>query len=104
MLVGRVGEAVKVRGMFVHPNQLKAAAAKFPAIARVQAIVTRPDNVRDTLTLQVELAQADVDREKLSREFAEAVRGLIRVSVDQVEFVPAIAADAKMIVDERKWE
>jgi len=104
MLVGRVGEAVKVRGMFVHPNQLKAAAAKFPAIARVQAIVTRPDNVRDTLTLNVELAQADVDREKLSREFAEAVRGLIRVSVDQVEFVPAIAADAKMIVDERKWE
>ncbi len=104
MLVGRVGEAVKVRGMFVHPNQLKVAMAKFPAIARVQAIVTRPDNVRDTLALKVELAQADVDREKLSREFAEAVRGLIRVSVDQVELVPAIPADAKMIVDERKWE
>lgn len=104
MLVGRVGDAVKVRGMFVHPNQLKVAMAKFPAIARVQGIVTRPDNVRDTLTLRVELAQADVDREKLSREFSEAVRGLIRVSVDQVEFVPTIAADAKMIVDERKWE
>lgn len=104
MLVGRVGDAVKVRGMFVHPNQLKAAIAKFPAIARVQGIVTRPDNVRDTLTLKVELAQADVDREKLSREFAEAVHGLIRVSVDKVDFVPSIAADAKMIVDERKWD
>ncbi len=104
MLVGRVGDAVKVRGMFVHPNQLKAALTKFPAIARVQGIVTRPDQVRDALTLKVELAQADVEREKLSREFAEAVRGLIRVSVDHVEFVPSIAADAKMIVDERKWE
>ncbi|MCX7839723.1 MAG: AMP-binding protein, partial [Anaerolineae bacterium] len=104
MLVGRVGDAVKVRGMFVHPNQLKAAMAKFPAIARVQAIVTRPDNVRDHLTLKVELAQAEVDREKLSQEFAEAVRGLIRVSVDQIEFVSTLAPDAKMIVDERKWE
>ncbi len=104
MLVGRVGEAVKVRGMFVHPNQLKAAAAKFPAIARVQGIVTRPDNVRDSLTLKVELAQPEVEREKLSQELAEAVRGLIRVSVDHVEFVPTLPADAKMIVDERKWE
>lgn len=104
ILVGRVGDAVKVRGMFVHPNQLKAVMAKFPAIARLQAVVTRPDKVRDTLTLKVELAQAEVDREKLTQEFTEAVRGLIRVSVDQVEFVPAIAADAKMIVDERTWE
>ncbi len=106
MLVGRVGDAVKVRGMFVHPNQLKAAMAKFPAIARTQGIVTRPDNVRDNLTLKVELAQDVPDRDKLSREFSERLRGLIRVSVDRIEFVPAgtIAADAKMMVDERKWE
>ncbi len=106
MLVGRVGDAVKVRGMFVHPNQIKFALAQFPAIARVQGIVTRPDNVRDHLTLKVELAQDVPDRAKLSQEFSEAVRGLIRVSVDQIEFAPAgtIAADAKPIVDERKWE
>lgn len=104
ILVGRVGEAVKVRGMFVHPNQLRFALNQFSEIARAQAVVRRPDNVRDTLTLKVELADATVDRDKLSQEFAEAVRGLIRVSVDQVEFVQSIAADAKMIVDERKWE
>ena len=44
LLVGCVGDAVKVRGMFVHPNQLRLAASKFPAIARLQGIVTRPDN------------------------------------------------------------
>ena len=106
MLVGRVGDAVKVRGMFVHPNQLKFAQAQFPMIARVQGIVTRPDNVRDHLTLKIELAQDVPDRAKLSQDFSEAVRGLIRVSVDQIEFVPAgtIAADAKTMLDERKWE
>lgn len=105
-LVGRVGDAIKVRGMFVHPNQLKFAMSRFPMIARAQGIVTRPDNVRDHFALKIELAQDVPDRAKLSQEFSEAVRGLIRVSVDQIEFAPAgtIAADAKPIVDERKWE
>lgn len=106
MLVGRVGEAIKVRGMFVHPNQLNLAMSKFPAIARVQGIVTRPDNVRDVFTLKVELAQGVVDRDALSKSFGDVVRELCRVGVDQIEFVPVgtIAADARVMVDERKWE
>ncbi len=106
MLVGRVGDAIKVRGMFVHPNQLKAAMAKFPALARVQGIVTRPDNVRDNFTIQVELGQDVPDRDALAKHFGDVVRELCRVGVDKVEFAPTgtIAADAKMMVDERKWE
>ncbi|MDE3091551.1 MAG: phenylacetate--CoA ligase family protein, partial [Chloroflexota bacterium] len=104
-LVGRVGDAVKVRGMFVHPNQLKAAMGKFPAIARVQGIVTRVD-VRDNFTLKVELAEDVRDRDALAKNFGDAVRELCRVGVDQIEFVSkgTIAADAKGMVDERKWE
>jgi phenylacetate-CoA ligase len=104
MLVGRAGEAVKVRGMFVHPNQVKLALIKFPAIARVQGIVTRPDNIRDQWTLRVELADASANRDALANDFSEAVKNVCRVSVDQVEFVATIAADAKVMVDERKWE
>ncbi len=104
-LVGRVGDAVKVRGMFVHPNQLKAAMGKFPAIARVQGIVTRAD-VRDRFTLKVELAEDARDRDALAKHLGDAVRELCRVGVDQLEFVPkgTLAADAKGMVDERKWE
>jgi len=106
ILVGRVGEAVKVRGMFVHPNQLRFALNQFSEIARAQAVVTRPDQVRDRLTLKIELAQEVAARDQWAQEVSEAVQGLIRVSVDEVEFVPAgtIAAEAKLIVDERKWE
>ncbi|CAG0945756.1 phenylacetate-CoA ligase [Anaerolineae bacterium] len=106
MLVGRVGEAVKVRGMFVHPNQLKLAMSKFPAIARVQGVVTRPDNVRDHFKIKVELAQPIGEPDVLSTSFANVVRDLCRVGVDQVEFISAgsLAADAKVMVDDRKWE
>lgn len=104
-LVGRVGDAIKVRGMFVHPNQLKAAIAKFPAIARAQAVITRPD-VRDQFVIKVELGQSVVDCDQLAQDFSNTVRDVCRVSVDQIDYVPAgaIAADAKLIIDERKWE
>ncbi len=103
-LVGRVGEAIKVRGMFVHPNQLKLAASKLPTIARVQGVVTRPDNVRDEFTLKVELAQAVQDLGKLSEDLKNAVREQCRVGVDHVEYVQAFGEQARVIVDERQWE
>jgi phenylacetate-CoA ligase len=102
-LVGRVGDAVKVRGMFVHPNQLRGAAAKFPVIARVQGVITRPD-VRDEFVLRVELGDASANRDELSGQLMDAVKNVCRVSVDKVDFVSSIAADAKVMLDERKWE
>ncbi len=106
MLVGRAGEAVKVRGMFVHPNQLKLVMGKFPTIARVQGIVTRPDNVRDHFMLKVELADQSAERDALTKQFGDAVREVCRVGVDKIEFVSGgtVAADAKMMVDERTWK
>lgn len=104
-LLGRVGDAVKVRGMFVHPNQLKMAIAKFPAITRVQGVVTRPET-RDEFSLMVELAEEVADREALRRGLHSAVRELCRVGVDRIDFVlpGTIAPDAKMIVDHRQWD
>ncbi|TMC67475.1 MAG: phenylacetate--CoA ligase, partial [Chloroflexi bacterium] len=49
-LVGRVGDAVKVRGMFVHPRQVGEVIARFPQVSRWQGIVTR-EGARDTFTL-----------------------------------------------------
>jgi phenylacetate-CoA ligase len=104
-LVGRVGDAIKVRGMFVHPNQLKTAAAKFPALTRLQGVITRPAQ-RDEFTLRVELAQQKVDRAELEKQLDEAIRNLCRVGVDGFQFVSAgdIPPDAKLLLDERKWD
>ena len=105
ILVGRVGDAVKVRGMFVHPNQLRFALGQVAGIARAQAVVTRPEN-RDELTLRVVLADESVEREPLTDQLGTAIQSACRVKVDEVEFIPAdaLGEDAKVILDERKWE
>ena len=48
-LFGRSGDAVKVRGMFLHPNQLNYAVMQFPEIRDLQALITRDGN-RDVVT------------------------------------------------------
>jgi phenylacetate-CoA ligase len=104
ILVGRRGEALKVRGMFVHPNQLRFALAAVPGVVRAQAIITRPEN-RDELTLRV-VAAGEPDREQLSAALGEAIRSTCRVRLDRVEFISAndLEENAKLLVDLRSWE
>jgi phenylacetate-CoA ligase len=105
ILVGRVGEAVKVRGIFVHPNQLLFAVGQVPGITRAQAVVTRSKN-RDELNLSVELAEEPVDRSELTASLKTAIRSVCRIEVDRIQFVPAGVIDEEAIplVDERTWE
>jgi len=104
-LLGRVGDAVRTRGMFIHPRQLEPAMAKFSQIAQYQAVVTRP-GTRDDLTLKVELkTEEGIDKEKLSNELSQIVSEALRIKVDRVEFVAkdVIPEWHKLIVDERVY-
>jgi phenylacetate-CoA ligase len=104
-LLGRVGDAVRTRGMFIHPRQLEPAMAKFPQVAQYQAVVTRP-GTRDDLTLKVELkTEEGIDKEKLSNELSQIVSEALRIKVDRVEFVAkgVIPEWHKLIVDERVY-
>jgi phenylacetate-CoA ligase len=102
---GRVGEAIKVRGMFVHPNQVDEVASKYPQISAYQATITRVGN-RDELTFKVELRDEGVDKKRLINELQEAFRGICRVRIDRCEFVSkgTIPEEHKSLVDERVWE
>ena len=105
ILVGRLGDAVKVRGMFVHPNQLRFAVGQVPGVARFQAVVTRPEN-RDEFALHVATTETPADREMLNTTLSTAIQSACRVKVDRVEYVSveAIGEDAEIILDERVWE
>lgn len=106
-LVGRSGEAVKVRGMFLHPNQLRFVTQAFPAIKQLAAVVTRQANL-DVLTLQIELGpdHGMLDKERLARDVTEAMREKGRLRVDEVQWVEpgTISPEQRMIRDERRWD
>jgi phenylacetate-CoA ligase len=105
ILVGRSGEAVKVRGMFVHPNQLRFAIQQVAHAKAFQGIVTRPE-MRDYFTLRVVIAEGADDVINLLEPLKEAVRSVCRVRLDAVEFVSAdaIPDDAPGMLDERSWK
>lgn len=100
---GRVGEAVKVRGMFLHPRQLQELMQRFPQVARWQAVITRHEH-RDELTLHLVLREGESAGE-LSTRLAQAARESIKFQL-RVEVVPpeSLPADAPPIRDERTWE
>jgi phenylacetate-CoA ligase len=104
ILVGRVGDAVKVRGMFVHPNQLRFGLGRVAGVARAQAVVSRLGN-RDHFTMRVVLADESADREALTKQLGVAVQSACRVRIDGVEFVAAdtLGEDTASILDERVW-
>lgn len=101
-LYGRSGEAIKVRGMFLHPKQLQTAMQKFPIIQQAQAIITRPNN-RDVVTLRVKLKQDSIVTEDIIDKIKAMVQSAVRLRIDHVEFVDVIERGARMVSDERDW-
>lgn len=105
ILVGRVGDAVKVRGMFVHPNQLRFSIGQVPGVKGFQALVTRLEN-RDEFTLYVVLADEAIDQQEMAGTLSNAIQSACRVKVDQIKFVSSekISEESGAILDQRTWE
>jgi phenylacetate-CoA ligase len=102
-LLGRVGDAVKVRGLFVRGAQLEGVAKRFPEIGRVQAIVTR-DGHQDHLEVLAEVQDPGAAA-GLDARLVEALREEIKVRPD-VKLVRTgeIPAGGKRIDDRRVWK
>ncbi len=102
-IAGRVGDAVKVRGMFIAPSQLKMIQAKFNNLP-IQAIVTREGHA-DRLKLRLEKISPEMGDEKWETGFKKYFQEICTVKIDQIEYVSAgtIKPEEKLLVDLRKW-
>jgi phenylacetate-CoA ligase len=101
-LFGRSGEAIKVRGMFLHPNQLMAAKMQFPQIKNMQAIITRPEN-KDVVTVHIELKDG-TEAGDLADQIKALAQSAIRLRIDDVQFVDSIKPGSRKVKDERTWD
>jgi phenylacetate-CoA ligase len=96
--MGRADQTVKVKGMFVHPEQVAAVLKRHPQVPRARLVVTNPDSV-DAMTLQCE-GSGDAS---LAGAVAESLRELTKLR-GEVVFVPNLPNDGKVIADERKYD
>jgi phenylacetate-CoA ligase len=103
-ILGRVDQATKVKGTFVHPWQADEVISRYPEVFKYQVVVTREDHT-DVMTFVVELseeiAQPDIIRGRIERDIKEllTIKGTVRI-------VPrgTIPDLHKKIEDRRTWE
>ena len=103
---GRVGEAVKTRGMFIYPKEADEAILKLSEISNYQMVVTRSGH-RDEITCKVELSSEGVGEDKLSQAIIQSFKDVCHgLKIDKIEFVAkgTIPEMGRKVADERTWE
>jgi phenylacetate-CoA ligase len=98
--LGRADQTTKVKGMFVHAEQMAEVARRHAGIGRVRLVVGRSGE-QDTMTLRAEAP----DDAGLKAELAETLHAVTKLK-GEVEIVApgSLPNDGKVIADERKYE
>ena len=99
--MGRADQTAKVRGMFIHPEQVDRVARRHAEILRARLVVDWIEQA-DRLTLQCECTSADAS---LSASIAESVRAICKLRAE-VEIVEpgSLPNDGKVIDDIRQYD
>ncbi|KAB2848370.1 MAG: phenylacetate--CoA ligase [Hyphomicrobiaceae bacterium] len=99
--MGRADQTTKVKGMFVHPEQIWAVAKRFPGLGRVRLVVTR-EREQDVMTLRAEAAKAEG---RLAERIGEAMQAETKLKgIVELAEMGALPNDGKVISDERKYD
>jgi phenylacetate-CoA ligase len=102
-IAGRVGDAVKVRGLFVAPSQIKMIQAKFNNLP-MQVVVSRTGH-EDVLKLRIEKISPEIGSSSWEEGFKKIFREICTVGINNLEYVSAgkLKPDEKLIVDQRQY-
>jgi len=96
--LGRADQTTKVRGMFVHPEQIADIVRRHQSIIRARLVVERPAST-DEMTLLVEIGEPAEDPARI----AETVQALTKLRGNVTRVSPgSLPNDEKLIEDRRK--
>jgi phenylacetate-CoA ligase len=98
--LGRADQTTKVKGMFVHPEQVAEVAKRHAGLGRVRLVVARSGE-QDVMTLR---AEAPGDDAALKARLAETLQAVTKLK-GEVELVApgTLPNDGKVIADERTY-
>ncbi|MCP4876505.1 MAG: phenylacetate--CoA ligase [Gammaproteobacteria bacterium] len=99
--MGRADQTAKVRGMFIHPEQVDKVIKRHPEISRARLVIDWVDQA-DQITLQCETGGGT---ESLAEAIAESIRSICKLR-GEVEMVApgSLLNDGKVIDDVRQYE
>ncbi len=98
--LGRADQTTKVRGMFVHPEQVADVLRRYAAIGRARLVIERPGTA-DEMTLLVELGGGASDLASI----AETIQAVTRLRGRIIAVAPgSLPDDGKLIEDRRKLD
>ena len=103
-IYGRVGDAVKVRGLFIAPSQLNRIKEAFGNV-RFQLLISRTSH-EDILTVRLEPKEPAADAASLAEKFSKLFKDECVLTIDRLEFLNpgTIKEDDKLVIDERQWK
>jgi phenylacetate-CoA ligase len=103
-IVGRIDQVTKVKGMFVHPEQVQQIENKVPEVESLQLVITRVGH-EDQMTIQATLKSTASHSDELGTRISEVAREITRLR-GEVVFVDRadLEVEKRKIVDKRKWE
>jgi phenylacetate-CoA ligase len=98
--LGRADQTTKVRGMFVHPEQVAEILRRHKSITRARLVVERPAG-NDEMTLLIESGEPA----EAASQIAETIQTVTKLR-GAVSRVPAgsLPDDGKLIEDRRKFD
>jgi phenylacetate-CoA ligase len=99
--LGRADQTTKVKGMFVHPEQVAEVARRHPGLGRLRLVVGRSGE-QDTMRLKAE--SSTPGDAALAQRIAETVQAVTKLK-SEVELVAlgSLPNDGKVIADERTY-
>ena len=99
--MGRADQTTKIKGMFVHPEQVNQTTARHPEILKGRLVVDNVDG-KDIMTLNCEVEGSP---EGLAEAVASTMQAVCKLN-GSVEFVApgSLANDGKVIDDVRSYE
>ena len=103
-ILGRLDQATKVKGTFIHPWQTDEIAAQFAEIFKYQVVVTRKDYT-DIMTFVAEVKDEAVDKELLRRRLEKVMKEILTIKGEVEVVLPGTIPDwHQKIIDRRRWE
>ncbi|MCB2188865.1 MAG: AMP-binding protein [Deltaproteobacteria bacterium] len=103
-VLGRVDQATKVRGTFIHPWQTDELMARYPEVFKYQVVITRENDV-DQMTFWIESTAPAVSLSGLAVRLERDIKDMLTIR-GRVKIVPlgTIPDFHQKIQDKRAWD